>query len=593
MNLTRTKHQIPRETVEEIQRRSDIVEVISEFGISLRPAGRDYKGLCPFHDEKTPSFTVSMEKQIFYCFGCQIGGNVIFFVQKHEGKTFIETLEWLAARLNISLPNQDVRVSASHKRFISLEELNRFAVEYYHRQLLTQKVDGHARRYLQNRTVHPKTVRMFQLGYANQTRRDFVKVATDNGYTIQQLVDAGLVKDDERGPQDRFWNRILFPIHNERGIPVGFGARALSDLRQPKYLNSPETIVYNKSNVLYNLDKARRAIYKKQAVLLVEGYMDALMLYQHGVENVVASSGTALSENHANLLKRFTRQVTILYDGDASGLQAAQRGLNRLSEVGLRVHIALLPKDEDPDSFVRKYGDSALIELTDKAANLIEFQIQAAIQSRNIHRIDVKTQIVKEISATLMHLQNRLERSEYIKYVARELQLDAAVLWDELRDLGLKEAPAPYRTRQKPSQQKKLSPRQQIEGQLIEALIQHPELISYIKTRFHHNDLTEPNFTQIARLLWEMSTDDEKLDIQSLINECPHEKLKALISNALVRKKPLPNPQARVEGCLKKLRHFLLQDIEQRIRSNALAEGADEFETLTELVKLSNERRAL
>ena len=418
MNNTR-KGLVPRETIDEIRSRSDIVEIISECGIALRPAGRDYKALCPFHDEKTPSFTVSVQKQIFYCFGCQTGGNVISFVQKHEGKSFIEALEWLADRLNIALPNQDARESANRKRFTTLEDLNRFAVEYYHRQLLTENVGGTARQYIKHRGVQSKTLRLFQLGYAKSGRRDFVKVATDNDFTIQQLVDVGLIKDEDRGPQDRFWNRILFPIQNERGVPVGFGGRSLSEEHQPKYLNSPATILYDKSNVLYNLDKARQSIYKKQQVLLVEGYMDVLMLSQSGIENVVASSGTSLSENHANLLKRFAPEVVIVYDGDASGFQAAQRGLDRLLAEGLRVRIALLPTGEDPDSFVRQHGATAFAEFTDKAINLIEFQIQAAIQQQDIHRVDVKAQVVKELVQTLLSVNNRIERSEYVKYASR------------------------------------------------------------------------------------------------------------------------------------------------------------------------------
>lgn len=592
MNRTRTKTHIPPETVDEIRTRSDIVEVISECGVPLRPAGRDYKALCPFHDEKTPSFSVSVEKQIFHCFGCQTGGNVISFVQKYEGKSFIETITWLAERLNISLPSQDARASANRKRFTSLEELNRFAVQYYHRQLLTENIGARAMQYLRHRGVKPQTLKLFQLGYAKSARRDLVKAATDEGWTIQQLVDAGLIKNEEHGPQDRFWNRLLFPIQNERGTPVGFGGRALSEEHQPKYLNSPETILYNKSKVLYNLDKARQAIYRKGNALLVEGYMDALMLYQHGVENVVAACGTSMSEAHATLLKRFTPEVILVYDGDSAGLQAAQRGLHRLLAAGLRVRIALMPNDEDPDSFTRQHGAEAFAALTHKAINLIEFQIQTGVQQQNIHRVDVKTQVAKDISATLINIQNRIERSEYVKYAAKELHLSPEMLWHELRDLGLKEAPAPYRTRTNKTAPQKLSPRAQIEAQLIEALIQSPTLIAYVKTQFHHADFTEPNFVQLAQLLWEANSENEEFNIQNLLNECHDEKLRAFISNALLRKTP-PNLQARVDGCLRKLRHFIFKDMEQRVRSHALAEGADEFETLKELVKLSDQRRAL
>ena len=595
MNRPSTRNYVPRETIDDIRSRSDIVEVISECGIALRPAGRDFKALCPFHTEKTPSFTVSVQKQIFYCFGCQTGGNVISFVEKHEGKSFIETIEWLAGRLNIALPNQDPRESANRKRFTSLEDLNRFAVEYYHHQLLTEGASAPAKQYLKHRGVQPKTLRSFQLGYAKSGRRELVKAATDKGWTTQQLVDVGLIKDEDRGPQDRFWNRILFPILNERGVPAGFGGRALSEEHQPKYLNSPATVLYDKSKILYNLDKARQSIYKQQRVLLVEGYMDVLMLYQSGIENVVASSGTSLSEDHARLLKRFAPEVVIVYDGDASGFQAAQRGLLQLLAEDLRVRIALLPAGEDPDSFTRQHGVDAFTELTDKSINLIEFQIQSAIQRQDIHRIDVKAQIVKEVTETLLNLKNRVERSEYVKYAANELHIDARVLWDELRDAGLKADSVSRPTAKNKAGQQKLSARAHIEHQLIEVLIQNPALILYVKSQFDCQHFTEPRFAKVAQLLWEASTnaDSGGIDIQALISDCPDESLSTFISSALLRRIPAPNPQARVDGCLKQLRDFRLQDLEQRARSHALAEGADEMETLKQLVKLSNERRAL
>ena len=593
MNNTR-RGQVPSEIIDDIRNRSDIVAVISECGITLRPAGQNYKGLCPFHDEKTPSFTVSPQKQMFYCFGCQTGGNIITFVMKHEGKSFIETVEWLADRLNVSLPTQDVRESATRKRVTSLEDLNRFAVEYYHRELLVDRVGASAMQYLKHRGVQQKTLRAFQLGYAKSGRRELIKVATDKGFTIQQLVDAGLIRDEDRGPQDRFWNRVLFPIYNERGVPVGFGGRSLSEEHQPKYLNSPATVLYDKSNILYNLDKARQSIYKKQHVLLVEGYMDVLMLAQSGIENVVASSGTSLSENHANLLKRFAPDVVIVYDGDASGFQAAQRGLHRLLAAGLRVRIALLPTGEDPDSFTRQHGAAGFTALTDKAINLIEFQIQAAIQRQDIHRVDVKTAVVKEIVETLLNVNARVERNEYIKYAARELQVEAAVLQQELREAGPQDPRVSSRAPRAKKGHPRLTPRAQIERQLIETLIQSPTLIPNAKSQLHYRDFTEPHFARVAQLLWQACTDGAVVDVQALLNECYDDKLSAFISGAMLQRIPPPElQQARVAGCLKKIRNFLLQDLEQRVRSHALAEGADAMETLEELVELSNQRRAL
>ena len=586
-----TKNYIPPETIEEIRSRNNIVEVISECGVLLKQVGLNYKGLCPFHQEKTPSFTVSSEKQIFNCFGCQTGGNVIHFLQKHEGKTFIEAIEWLADRASIPLPTRDAKFSARQKLVNDLAELNRFAVKYYHELLRTGQHSQQAREYLKNRSLLTQTIHQFQLGYAKHQRKDLFKAATHQGWTVQQLVDVGLIKNEEQGPQDRFWNRVLFPIYNERGVPVGFGGRALSDGHQPKYLNSPGTVLYNKSKILFNLDKARQSISKKQSVLLVEGYMDALMLYQHGIENVIASSGTSLSEDHAALLKRYTPEVVIVFDGDVSGLQAAQRGLHRLIGEGLRVRIALVPEGADPDSFVREHGADAFSELIGKAINLIEFQIQSTIQTNNIRQPDVKAQVIKDIAEILVNIQNRVERAEYVKYTVKELDVDEGSLWRELRDLGLKDTPMRNQVSRRDTSIKKLSPREQIELQLVQTLIQFPEHISTIKTKFDCEDITHPHYSKVAKLLWDAYETEETIDIQHILNTCQDENLKSIISNALISKKNIPNPGGRIEGCLRKLKSYIVQDIEQRVRSNALTEGDDDLEMLKELVELSNQRR--
>ena len=588
-----TKNYIPPETIEEIRSRNNIVDVISECGVPLKQVGPNYKALCPFHQEKTPSFSVSPEMQVFKCFGCETGGNVFGFLQKHEGKTFIEAVEWLADRANIPLPTRDPQSSARQKLINDLSELNKFAVKYYHELLRTGQHSLQAREYLKNRGVLSQTVHHFQLGYAKPQRRDLVKAATHEGWTVQQLVDAGLIKNEDQGPQDRFWNRILFPIHNERGVPVGFGGRSLSDEHQPKYLNSPGTVLYNKSKILFNLDKARQSISRKQSAILVEGYMDVLMLNQHGIENVIASSGTSLSVEHAALLKRYTPEVVIVFDGDASGLQAAQRGLHRLIGEEIRVRIALMPKGDDPDSFVKQNGADAFNDLIGKAINLVEFQIQSAIQGNNIRHPEVKTQVVKDISAILVNIKNRVERTEYVKYTVRELEVDEGLLWRELQDLGLKESPARANAASRKTTSKKLSAREQIELQFVQSLIQAPEHISTIKTQFDCQDITDPDLAKIAQMLWDATENDEAIDIHHILNTCPDETLKSIISNALISKKNIPNYHVRIKGCLNKLKSYMIQDLEQSVRSNAFAEGNDDLEKLKELVELSNERRAV
>ena len=586
-----TRNYIPPETIEEVRSRNNIVDVISECGVALKQSGGNYMGLCPFHEEKTPSFSVSSERQIFNCFGCQTGGNVIHFLQKHEGKSFIEAIEWLANRVNITLPAQDAKSSARQKRINDLSELNRFAVRYYHELLRTGQHSQHAREYLINRGVVTKTTNVFQLGYAKSQRKDFVKAATHEGWTVEQLVDVGLIKNEDRGPQDRFWNRILFPIHNERGVPVGFGGRSLSDEHQPKYLNSPGTDLYNKSRILYNLDKARPFISRKKSAILVEGYMDVLMLYQHGIENVIAASGTSLSEDHASLLKRYTPEVAIVFDGDASGLQAAQRGLHRLIGEEIRVRIALMPKGDDPDSFVKENGVEAFTELIDKSINLIEFQIQAAVQEDNIRRPDVKTRVVKDVSEILVNIKNRVERSEYVKYAVRELNVDEGLIWRELRDLGLKENPPHRNAASRKTPAKKRTAREQIEYKFIQSLLQAPEHISVVKSEFDCNDITQPHLAKIAKLLWDACETQKTVDIQHILDNCEDENLKSTISRLLISEQ-VPNHASRIEGCLKKLRSFICQDVEQRLRSNAFSDGEDDFERLKELVELSNQRRA-
>ena len=589
-----TRNYIPPETIDEIRSQNDIVEVITECGVPLKPAGRNHQGLCPFHQEKTPSFSVSQEMQIFKCFGCDAGGNVISFLQKHEGKTFFEAIEWLAERANIPMPTRDAKVSERQKLISELSDLNRFAVKYYHELLRTGQHSQQAREYLKNRGVVSQTTNLFQLGYAKQQRRDLYKAATHGGWNVQQLVDAGLIKNEDKGPQDRFWNRILFPINNTQGVPVGFGGRALSNEHQPKYLNSPGTVLYNKSDILFNLDKAKQSISRKQSALLVEGYMDVLMLHQHGIENVIASSGTSLSENHASLLKRYTPEVIIVFDGDASGLQAAQRGLERLIAEEIRVRIALMPSGDDPDSFVKTNGADAFNELIDKAINLIEFQIQSAIQRNNIRQPEVKSQVVKDICTMLVNIKNRVERTEYVKYAVRELDIDEGLLWRELRDMGLKDSPSPRKTTTQKTTSTRLSIREKIESQFVQTLIQAPELILDIKTKFDYRDITNANLVRIAQLLWEATENDESVNVQHILNTCEDDYVRDFISHALIRNQIFFNHKERADGCLKKLKSFMIQEEEQRILSKAHAESNDNYETsLKELFELSNQRRAV
>ncbi len=591
--MRQASNHIPREILDNICEQNDIVEVISECGVLLKPVGKAYKGLCPFHDEKTPSFNVSPEKQAFYCFGCNAGGNVVSFLRRYDGKSFMEAMEWLSDRASIPLPTQDGRARQISQKRLELQDLNRFAAKHFHGQLLNSNIGGYALAYLKNRDIKDQTIREFQLGYATPGRQDIVKAATQAGFSIQQLIDVGLIRNDDQGTTDRFRRRVIFPIRDERGNPVGFGGRALSEEQLPKYLNSPTTALYDKSKTLYNLYEARPAIQKEGKVILVEGYFDALIPYQAGAQNVVASLGTSFSTSHADLLKRFAEETILLYDGDPAGLQATLRGLHILLAAGLRVRVASLPPDTDPDQFIRAQGLDGFNQLIDSAMNLIEFQIQRATQQHAIHRIDVKTQAIKEIALTLSNLKNQVELSEYTKYAAQELDIDRPVLLRELQRLGVKTSRpvSPQRTHAVPTA--RLSPRESIEWQLIEALLQGPDLIPLAKANFHYQDFTHPDFATIGRMLWEATDSEATINMQNLINACANEKITGIISKALLKKTIPPNLSTRVEGCLKKLKDFLLWDVERMRRSEALAQGNNSKSILAELVELSNRRRQL
>ena len=583
---------IPSDIIDEVRQRNDIAEVIMECGVPLKLTGKNYKACCPFHDEKTPSFTVSPEKQMFYCFGCQMGGNAITFLQKYENKPFIDSIEWLANRVGVPLPTQDQKSKERTKKRLNLEELNRLATKYFHRNLLDSKTGEKASIYLKNRQVSNSSIRTFQLGYATRGSKDLLKDAIKKGSSKQQLLDVGLIKDNEKGTTDRFRDRVIFPIIDERGIPVAFGGRVLSPDTAPKYLNTASTILYDKSKILYNLHGAKPDMQKTRQAILVEGYFDVIRLSQEGVGNVIASLGTSFSESHASLLKRFVDEVFIVFDGDSAGIRAAVRGLNHLVKEGLKVRVMMLSEGEDPDAFVQAHGIEAFNDRLASAMNLVEFQIRRAVETGGLRQIDVKTQVLKDIADTLSHIKSRVELDQYTNYTAQELDLDRAVIWQELRALGVKPPKASKSSGVKAKLNKtSLSPRHSIEQQLIEVLFKNPDFIPTAKANFSFDDFKHPVFSEIAKILWDISETKDNISIQDLIDECNNQEIQNIVSSFALTENNMPNQKIRLEGCLKRLNQFVLLDLEHNIRTTALAEGQDDVDTLMELVELSKKRK--
>ena len=423
---------IPEQVIAEIRERNDIVSVISEY-VQLRRTGKNWKGLCPFHKEKTPSFNVNQDEQLYYCFGCGVGGNVINFIMAIENLPFLDALERLAERAGIpivpkAISPQEKRERSERERFLQLHQV---AQEFFSRTLFSS-AGVSARQYLATRGIREGTARRFGLGFALPEWRGLLTYLERQGFSRAECLAAGLILKGRSGREyDRFRGRVIFPLCNGRGQPIGFGGRVL-DESQPKYLNSPETLIFSKGNNLYRLDLARAAFRQQGFAIIVEGYMDVIGLYEAGLENVVASLGTALTETQARVLQRFTEEVVIAFDGDAAGEAATWRGLEVLQRQGLRVRVLELPGGEDPDTFVRTYGREAFDDLISEATGLTEFKLRTIIRRGDVSTVDGKVATTGRIIEVLAELDSPVERSEYLRWVAGMLKISQNVLEAEL-----------------------------------------------------------------------------------------------------------------------------------------------------------------
>ncbi len=421
---------ITQQTIQEIVSRIDIVDVVGEF-VKLKRRGQNHLGLCPFHNEKTPSFTVSQSKEIYKCFGCGRSGNTIGFLMEHEKYSYVEALRWLAARYNIEVVETEATEAQKQQQQVadSLFILNAFARDYFVRQLLeTEAGRDIAGAYLAERGFTPETISHFQIGYAPEERDAFARASIAAQYNPELLLKSGLVvKRDERYI-DNYRGRIVFPIHNQSGKVIGFGARVIGrNDKAPKYINTPENEVYVKSRILYGSYFARHSIDKEDECLLVEGYTDVVSLHQAGVANVVASGGTSLTTDQLRLIRKYTSNLTIVYDGDAAGVKAALRGLDLAVEEGLHVKLVLIPDGDDPDSYVNKVGAEAFKRfIRENRKDVILFQLEVSLKEAG-DDTNRKAEVVNRIAETISKL-NKAEdftrQQDYIQQCAQRLRID-------------------------------------------------------------------------------------------------------------------------------------------------------------------------
>lgn len=508
---------IPDDVIRQIIERCDIVETLSTY-IALKKTGRSYKACCPFHPEKTPSFIVNPDKQIFHCFGCGVGGNVISFVMRHERLEFPEAVKMLAQQAGVVIPEELPRTESNEQRQ-EIFKLNDLAVQYYHRNLIAGQ-DGasrSARDYLKSRGVKLETAEKFKLGFALDAWDGLIQYFRQKDISVFALERAGLIiaREKKDGHYDRFRNRVIFPIFDTRSNCRAFGARAL-ETSTAKYINSPETNVYTKGHHLYGFDLARNSITSSDSVVIVEGYMDCLIPFQSGIDNVVASLGTALTVEQIRLLRRYTRNAVFLYDMDDAGQAAMIRNLDILLEEGMSVKVASLEEQEDPDSFLRKYGVDALRERINKAIPLFDYKLRYLQKYFDGATPDGKAKITSELLPTICKMENRVEQADYVKRLGRELSIPEDVLIEEWKKSGKGVLQQHYK---KTEEREKIAQVQQktLEHYILKLLLDETDFISSTKQQASPMDFQDAGVRQIIEKIYAMHEKGEKVDVGKLI----------------------------------------------------------------------------
>ncbi len=491
------------ELIEEVRSRNDIVDVISGY-VKLKKSGSNYFGLCPFHNEKSGSFSVSPSKQMYYCFGCGAGGNVITFIMEYENYTFMEAVRILAERAGIELPQMEETPEERKSRDIrsQLLEINKLAAVYYFHQLRGQN-GSTAMNYLKKRKLGDETIQRFGLGYSSMYSDDLYRYIKSKGYKDDILKESGLFTYGDGKVTDKFWNRVMFPIMDMNNRVIGFGGRVMGD-GKPKYLNSPETKLFDKSRNLYGLNIARTS--RKPNIIICEGYMDVISLHQAGFNQAVASLGTALTSGQASLMKRYTDQVLITYDSDGAGVKAALRAIPILKEAGLTTKVINMKPYKDPDEFIKGLGAEAFQERIDKAQNSFMYEISAMEQNYDLTDPDSKTRFFNEVAGRIVGFEEELERNNYIEAVADKYMVSMDALKAMVGNYGnrvgiVKDRPDSRRTSS--SRKEKEDGISQAQKILLTWLVQDMSLYPKVAAYLSPDDFIEEPFHDVAVRLYE------------------------------------------------------------------------------------------
>ena len=488
--------------IEEIRMKNDIVDVISSY-LKLQKKGSSYFGLCPFHNEKSPSFSVSPSKQMYYCFGCGAGGNVLTFIMEYENYSFPEALKYLADRVGVELPQQEMSEEMKRQQDLRsrILDINKMAARYYYYQLRSDS-GNQAMNYLKGRKLSEETIHKFGLGYSTKYGNDLYRYLKSKGISDELLAQSGLMNvDEKKGMYDKFWNRVIFPIMDVNGRVIGFGGRVMGD-GKPKYLNSPETKVFDKSRNLYGLNIARTS--RKKYMLVCEGYMDVISMHQAGFTNAVASLGTALTSQHASLLKRYTDEVILTYDSDEAGVKAALRAIPLLKEAGVSTKVLSMLPYKDPDEFIKALGTEEFQKRIDEAKNSFLFEIDVLQRNYDMQDPQSKTAFYEETAKKLMSFEQELERENYIEAVAARYGIGFDALRKLVNRMAMKNVPipkTPVKIRQaKPEKDEGVVKSQKL---MLTWLIEYPSLYGTVKKYLKKEDFSTELYRTVAGLLFE------------------------------------------------------------------------------------------
>lgn len=487
--VVKMNKQIPEHIVKQVQSAHNIVDIVGE-DVRLTKRGNNYFGLCPFHDENTPSFSVSEEKQMFYCFGCKEGGNVISFLMKHKGFTFIETIKELADRANINIPNIGHTNKEASSEAQKILQANEWLTKLYHHLLRFTKEGNAAYEYLKSRGIHAESIDTFQIGYSPKIKNFTAKFLTKKGIHEQILIKSGLFTKANEDIYDRFSGRIVFPIRDPFGRPVGFSARTTTD-ENPKYINSSETELFQKQNLLYNFDLAKGSIRKRKEAILFEGQLDVITAYYHGLENVIATLGTALTERQAKLLRRYANRVILCYDGDLAGQEATYRAAKLLQKYNFEIKISRMDSQEDPHNFISKNGiepfKKQVIDLSD---SYISFYMRYVQKDYNLANETEKLQYIRKIINEISLLDSSIEREYYLKQLGEQFSISLQSLQEELNSRMSNKSSTPNnqsgnrytkRTSALPKKPKLLPAFYKAERELISLMLIDDRIASYIQ----------------------------------------------------------------------------------------------------------------